>query len=142
MAERQEVFLPDERVLPIQELLTKKYPLFKDWGTDFVSVRHEASPDEPYEGQLPEGPMGRSEKPVVQFLIVSDYPATRPIQRKQGVRHGTSAITYEDSWEEAEKEHRNGHYVHQGIDDPLLVIFAGLAYKHTEEMMSLSSIMN
>jgi len=141
MAE-QEVYLPDERVLPVQEELFRKYPVFLDWGTDLLTVRHEANKLRPYQGALPEGPQGRSEKTIIQFLIVSDYPATRPIQRAAGIRHGTSAIVYEDAWEEAEKEFEGGHYVGQGADDPLAVIFNGLAFKHAEQMMSLAQIMN
>ncbi len=138
-----EVFLPDERVIPIQERMHVKWPLLKDWGTDFVTVRHDASKLDPYNGPLPDGSVGISVWPIIEFLLVSNYPATRPVQRKAGVRHGTRAIVYERSWEEAEKEFKNGHYVRgDGATDPLEVIFRGMAFKHTDEMMSLASIMN
>ncbi len=138
-----EVYLSDERVLPIQEQMAIKWPLFKDWGTDFLTVRHEASKEDPYKGPLPDGSVGISVWPIIEFLLVSDYPATRPVQKKAGVRHGTRAIVYEASWEEAEAEFKNGHYVRgDGAEDPLIVIFKGMAFKHTDEMMSLASIMN
>jgi hypothetical protein len=133
-----EVYLPDERVLPIQEQLYQKYPIFIDWHTDFVTVRHEP----PYTGNLPDGSQGVSQEAIIQFMIVSDYPATRPIQRAAGVRHGSQATTYERGWLEAEQEFKSGHYVGQGKDDPLMVIFQGLAYKHFDEVMSLAQIMN
>jgi hypothetical protein len=139
---KQEVFLPDERVLPIQARLTEEHRSFVDWNTDFVTVRHEAAPGQEYYGVLPEGPEGFSQKPIIQFLIVSDYPATRPIQRAQGVRHATSAIVYEDAWEVAEEEYRNGHYVKHDKTDPLEVIFRGMAKKHVWEVYQLSRIMN
>jgi hypothetical protein len=133
----QEVYLPDERVLPVQQKLYEKYPSFIDWNTDFLTVRVED-----FEGQLPDGTSGKTPWPVIQFMIVSDYPASRPIQRAQGVRHATVATVWERAWEEGEKEFKNGHYVNSKAEDPLEVIFAGVAHKHVEEITSLSQIMN
>lgn len=139
-----EVYLPDQRVIPIQERMAVKWPLFVDWGTDFLTVRHEASTVDPYNGPLPDGSNGMTIHPIIEFLLISDYPATRPIQRKQGVRHGTRAIVYEAAWLEAEKDFTNSHFVRTGeaARDPLEIIFEGMAFKHTDEMMSLASIMN
>lgn len=135
---KPEVYLPDERVLPIQEALYQEIPQLKDWGTDFVTLRFEP----PWVGVLPEGMEGVSMKPILQFVLVSDFPPTRPIQRSAGLRHSTRATLYEDAWEEAEKERTNGHYVNGDVTDPLEKIFRGLMAKHRWEVTRLSKIMN
>jgi hypothetical protein len=133
-----EVYLPDERVIPIQEALYREIPQLTDWRTDFVTMRFEP----PWYGVLPEGEQGISMKPILQFALISDYPPTRKIQRASGLRHSTRATLYEDAWEEAEKERQNGHYVNGSIGDPLEKIFRGLMAKHKWEVTRLSTIMN
>jgi len=133
-----EVYLPDERVLPIQEALYKAIPQLVDWHTDFVTVRYEP----PWMGVLPEGVEGVSEKAILQFMLISDFPPTRVIQRAAGVRHSTRATLYEDAWEEAEAERLNGHYVNGEAQDPLHKIFRGLMAKHKWEVEKLSTITN
>lgn len=138
-AEDMEVYLPDERVWPIQERVVEKYSIFLDWDTDFLTVLHKP----PFTGPLPDGTSGTTMNEVVQFLLVSDYPATRKIQREHGIRHGTVAAAWRRAWEEAEHEYRSGgHFVGQVNEDPLLAIFASLAAQHYDEMMQLASITN
>lgn len=131
----QEVYLPDERVIPVQDKLYLEYPLFVDWHTDFVTIRHEP----PFTGTLPDGTVGTTQWPVLQFMVVSDYPATRVIQRKMGVRHATAATLWERAWEEADREYK--HLVGVKVD-PLERIFRAIAFKHYDEMQSLASLMN
>lgn len=138
-ADDMEVYLPDNRILPIQEVLVREYPIFLDWDTDFVTVLHHP----PFTGPLPDGTSGTTMNEVVQFLLVSDYPATRKIQRDAGVRHATVATAWQRAWEEADHEYRKGgHFAGQGHVDPLLTIFRGLAFQHHREMMDLASITN
>ena len=133
-----EVYLPDERVLPIQEALYAAIPQLVDWHTDFVTMRYEP----PWIGVLPEGIEGISQKAILQFALISDFPPTRVIQRAAGARHSTRATLYEDDWEEAERERLNGHYVNGNTTDPLETIFRGLMAKHKWEVERLSTIMN
>ena len=133
-----EVYLPDERVLPIQETLYREVPQMTEWKTDFLTLRY----DPPWVGVLPEGMEGVSMKAILQFVLVSDFPPTRVIQRAAGLRHSTRATLYEDAWEEAEKERTNSHYVNGETTDPLEKIFRGLLAKHKWEVTSLSQIMN
>ena len=130
-----EPYLSDERVLRVQEKLYDDYPELADYHTDLVTARIEP----PWYGQLPDGTTGHTNHAVVQFVAVSDHP--RPIQRKNGIRHGTVATAWPAAFEEADAE--RGHYVvGEATMDPLEKIFRMVVAKHLEEMDSLKSIMN
>lgn len=134
-----EVYLPDERIWKVQEQLVRKYPLFLDWHTDFGSFIHMP----PYTGELPDGTTGTTLNEVVQFALISDYPATRKIQREQGVRHGSMATVWMRAFEMAEYTYqKGGHYAGEAQGDPVLQIFSALAFKHYNEIMDLASITN
>lgn len=134
-----EVYLPDFRVAQVQEKVVRDYPLFIDWHTNFATFIHMP----PYTGQLPDGSTGTTLNEVVQFALVSDYPATRKIQREQGVRHGTLATVWMRAFEQAEYTYqKGGHFAGMQQGDPVLTIFRALAHKHYNEMMDLASIMN
>ena len=132
-----EVYLPDDRVTPVQEALYLKYPTLSLQGSEFLTVRHEP----PFSGQMPDGEVGTTENVVLQFLISTPHPR-RHIYKNEGQRHVTVGTLWERGWEEAESEYRNGHYVAGDRKDPLLVIFDGLAYKHVADLISLSQLMN
>ncbi len=132
----QEIFLSDERVLPIQDILCVQFPRLLDHNADFVTIRHEP----PFTGQLPDGRVGHADHAVIQFMVVSDNP--RWYGRKYGLRHGTTATLWERAWEDSEKERLHGHYVNGESMDPLERIFRGLVFRHLEEMKSLKEIMN
>jgi len=134
MPEQIEVYLPDATVHAVQEKLYEKYPALIDWNTDFVSTRIEP----PWYGPLPDGTTGTTNNPVVQFGCVSDHP--RPIQRDQGVRHGTMATAWQQAFEDSKKEF--GDYVVGGSLGPLESIFSMVVQKHIGEMKSLASIIN
>lgn len=134
-----EVYLPDQRVWQAQEQIVRKYPLFLDLHTDFATVLHQP----PWTGQLPDGTTGTTLNEVLQFVLVSDYPATRKIQREHGVRHGSVATVWQRAFDVAEYTYqKGGHFAGQGKDDPVLGIFSALAHKHYTEIMDLASIMN
>ena len=134
MSNEPEVYLPDSRLEPVADTILARYPLLMEHNAEFVTVRHEP----PFTGQLPEGKVGTSNIPVVQFLIVSQHP--RPIQQKMGIKHTTVGTVYEVGWEQAEQEYKNGHYVNGGTTDPLLTIYMGLAFKHSEDLRSLKEM--
>jgi len=129
-----EPYLPDADVHAIQSKLYEAFPKLIAWNTDLVTTRIEP----PWYGNLPDGTTGRTTNPVVQFLVVSDHP--RPIQRAQGVRHGTVASAWQRAFEEAQKGF--GHYVISGKMGPLETIFRMVLNKHLKEMESLSQIIN
>jgi hypothetical protein len=131
-----DVYLNDSRVEPVKERIYARFPALFEAGTELVTIRHEP----PFTGQLPDGQMGTAGAPVLQFLLVSPHP--RPVQRRMGVQHVSVATLWERGWEDAEREHRGGHYNGQGHTDPLEVIFMGLALKHNEDLASLKQIMN
>ena len=134
-----EVYLPDSRVWQVQEQLVREYPLFTDWHTDFGTFIHMP----PYTGELPDGTTGTTLNEVIQFALVSDYPATRKIQRKHGVRHGSLATAWLRAFEQAEYTYqKGGHYAGEVQGDPVLQIFSALAHKHYTEMMDLAAITN
>lgn len=132
-----EVYLPDDRVLPVQERLSRQYPTLISAGSKFVTVRHEP----PFTGQLPDGRVGHTDRPIVQFLVVSPHPR-RWKYANPGMQHVTVGTVYERDWEDAEGEYRNGHYVHVEKRDPLEVIYAGLARKHVDDLISLNQIID
>jgi hypothetical protein len=129
-----EPYLPDEEVLEVQNILYEEYPMLQKWNTNLVTTRIEP----PWHGQLPDGTTRTTTHPVVQFLVVSDHP--RPIQRKQGVRHGTVAISWQRAYEDAVKE--QAHKVSGDEISPLENIFRTTLTKHVSEMKSLAQIMN
>lgn len=132
-----EVYLPDDRVIPVQEKLVREYPILIESGTEFVSVRHEP----PFTGQLPTGEVGSTDRAVVQFLVVSPHPR-RWLYGNPGTKLTSTGTVWETDWEEAEQEYRNGHYVHTDKRDPLEVIYAGLCAKHVADLVSLKQIIN
>lgn len=143
MAQGPEVFLPDDRVLPVQDRLYLKYPRLITTGAEFVTVRHEP----PFTGQLPEGRVGTTQSAVVQFLLVSPHPRAeayraRGIKVGAGLKHVTAGTVYERGWEEAESEYRNGRYVHVDKRDPLEVIYEPLVIKHLQDWLSLKQLIN
>ena len=128
-----EPYLTDEQVLRVQEKLYDEFPILQEYQTDFVSARI----DPPWHGLLPNGKTGWTNSAVVQFVAVSDHP--RPIQKKMGVRHGTTAVVWERAFEASVRESK--HFV-DDRQPPEERIFRLLAAKHIEEMKSLSSIIS
>lgn len=131
-----EPYLSDQEVSSVATRIIDENAVLQRYNSDFLTTRIEP----PWHGVLPDGTTGWTTRPVVQFIIVSDYPKTRPIQRKHGVRHATVAAAWERAYEEAVKEEK--HKV-QGDRMPSLErIFRGVTKKHIEELESLASIMN
>lgn len=128
---KMEPFLSDQRVGKVAEQLIEENPILVEYGTDFATAIIEP----PWHGTLPSGYNGWTMNPVVQFIMISDHP--RPIQKKQGARHGTTATIWPAAFEEADKE--RSHYV-DGRLSPEENIFRGMLKKHLEEMASLKSI--
>lgn len=133
---KTEVYLPDERVIPVQEKLVQEYPSILG-STDFLTVRHEP----PFTGQLPDGRVGTTDRVVVQFLVVSPHPR-RFVYGNPGQKLTTQGAVWESDWEDAEREYRNGHYVNVNAKDPLEVIFRGLVLKHSGDIVSLKQLIN
>lgn len=129
-----EPYLPDERVLRVQDKLYLENPVMVLHNTNLVTTRIEP----PWYGLLPDGRTATTNHPVVQFVAVSDHP--RPLQRKHGYRHATVATVWQQAFEDAEKD--KTHYVSGDQAPPEEVIFRGVVAKHLEELDSLSSIMN
>lgn len=130
-----EPYLSDERVERVAEKLSKEYPILKRYPTDFATARIEA----PWHGQLPDGSVGWTEWPVVQFVVVSDHP--RPTQRRMGVRHATTGTIWPSAFEAAEKD--AAHYVvGENTESPEERIFTGLVMKHIVDLDRLSRIQN
>ena len=130
-----EPYLPDDRVARVAEKLYDDYPALADYNTDLVTARIEP----PWYGQLPDGTTGHTDHAVVQFVAVSDHP--RPIQRRNGVRHGTVATAWPAAFEKADAE-RQHFVVGETAVDPLEKIFRMVVAKHLEELESLKTIMN
>jgi hypothetical protein len=129
-----EPYLSDQRVGRVAEKLYEEFPILHDYGTDFATGRIEP----PWHGILPNGTTGWTTHPVVQFIVVSDHP--RPIQKKMGVRHATTAVIWPAAFEEAEKEQK--HLVSGDEASPEERIFRVALAKHLDEMDSLKSIIN
>jgi hypothetical protein len=135
MAPKLEPYLSDDRVQRVAEKLYDEYPILKRYPTDFATGRIEA----PWHGQLPDGSTGWTQHPVVQFIMVSDHP--RPIQRRMGVRHASTATIWPSAFEAADKE--GEHYViGETTLSPEERIFRALAMKHIVDLDKLSRIQN
>lgn len=128
-----EPYLPDDRVLRVQSKLYDEFPILQEYGTDFATGRIEP----PWHGLLPNGRTGWTNNAVLQFIVVSDHP--RPIQKRMGVRHGTTAAIWERAFEDSVNDAK--HFV-DDRQPPEERIFRLLAAKHISEMQSLASIMS
>ena len=130
-----EPFLSDQRVGPVAERLIEEFPVLVEYNTDFATAIIEP----PWHGILPEGNTAWTTHEVVQFFIVSDHP--RPIQKRQGARHMTSATIWPAAFELADKD--RAHFV-TGSDrlSPEETIFRGILTKHLADMESLKSIIS
>lgn len=128
------VALPDQRVLPIQDKCWMEWPVLAQYEAQFATARVEP----PFTGQLPDGTVGTTNYPLMQFVISSKHP--RPLQRKHGVNHVSIATAWENAWEESERERE--HFVQGGRMDPAEAIFRALAQKHARDLMQLQRIMN
>lgn len=130
-----EPYLSDEEVIPVLEKLRKRFPKFERYDTEIAVGRIEP----PWHGQLPEGNVGWTQHPVLQFVISSRHP--RPIQQRIGARHNNNAVVWQNAFEETRKE-RKHYVVGETVQDPLYTIFDGLAMLHNEQLGSLESIIN
>ena len=131
-----EPYLSDQEVSAVATRILDEYKVLQRHNSDFLTTRIEP----PWHGLLPNGRTGWTTAPVVQFIIVSDYPKTRPLQHRLGVRHATVAAAWERVYEKAAKERE--HFVTGDEMPPLERIFRGVAAKHIEELASLASIIN
>jgi len=132
MSQKLEPYLPDDRVERVAEKLYDEYPILKRYPTDFATARIEA----PWHGQLPDGTVGWTQHPVVQFVVVSDHP--RPLQRRMGVRHATTGSVWPAAFEATEKE--ESHLVKGDKPSPEERIFRALVMKHIVDLDRLSRI--
>jgi hypothetical protein len=128
------VALSDQRVLPLQDKSWLKHPILAKYEALFATAYVEP----PYSGPLPDGTTGKTNHPLVQFIISSQHP--RPIQRKHGINHVNIATAWRNAWDESEKD--RARFVQGGAIDPAERIFAALAQKHASDLKSLESITN
>ena len=129
-----EPYLSDQEVSTVATKIIDEHEKLQRYNSDFVTTRIEP----PWHGQLPDGRVGWTSHPVVQFVVISDHP--RPLQKKYGVRHGTYATAWERAYESAAKDFKD--FVTGDTMPPLERIFRGVVAKHIEELDSLASIMN
>jgi hypothetical protein len=135
MTTKLEPYLSDERVQRVAEKLYGEYPILKRYPTDFATARIEA----PWHGQLPDGSIGWTEHPVVQFVVVSDHP--RPLQRRMGVRHASTGSVWPAAFEATEKE-ESTYIIGERTEPPEERIFRALVMKHIVDLDRLSRIEN
>ena len=129
-----EPYLSDQEVSSVATKIIDENEKLQRYNSAFVTTRVEP----PWHGQLPDGRVGWTAYPVVQFVILSDHP--RPLQRSFGLKHGTYGSAWEGAYESAAKDFKRS--VTGDTMSPLERIFRGVAAKHIEELDSLASIMN
>lgn len=115
-----EPYMPDGRVLPIQERAWIRYPILAKYDSQFATALVE----------LP----GQHSK--IQFIISSEHP--RPVQRKYGYRHVGVATVFQRAWEDSERERR--HFVSAGEMDPAERVFRALAQKQVSDLRNLEAM--
>lgn len=134
-----EPYLSDQEVSTVATKIIDEHPILQRYNSDFVTARIEP----PWHGQLPDGRIGWTNHPVVQFIIVSDHPRSNKYKllgAGSGTRHTTVAAAWERAYEDAAKEHK--HLVSSDQMSPLERIFRGVTARHIEQLESLASIIN
>jgi hypothetical protein len=129
-----EPLLPDERVLPVLELLYLEFPKLAEYDTLIATARIEP----PWTGQLPTGEYGTTEWPIAQFIITSmRHP--RELQRSLGIPHTNVMTAFWHAWEQSEKERK--HFAHTD-EDPARRIFRALAQKQQRDLIQFERMIS
>jgi hypothetical protein len=134
-----EPYLPDSQVGGVATRILDAEPVLQRYNAQFATARIEP----PWHGLLPDGRVGWTRHPVIQFVIASDHPRSKfykLLGSGKDSRHVTTATAWQQAFEQSVKDEK--HLVSGGQMSSLEKVFRGLAAKHVKELNKLSNIIN